>query len=46
MDPFFLNFTANVGGGGVKGDIAIDEISFEDCAHPPPCTGNDPGKFM
>ncbi|XP_057298293.1 MAM and LDL-receptor class A domain-containing protein 2-like isoform X2 [Hydractinia symbiolongicarpus] len=46
VDPFFLNFTANVGGGGVKGDIAIDEISFVDCAHPPPCTGNDPGKFI
>ena len=44
-EPFFLNFTATVG-GGVRGDIAIDEISFENCGHPPLCTGNDPGKFM
>ena len=40
-----MNFTAIVG-SGIRGDIAIDEISFENCGHAPPCTGNDPGKFM
>ena len=43
--PFYINITATVG-GGAQGDIALDEITFKDCGQPPPCTGNDPGKFM
>jgi len=44
-EPFFLNFSATVG-SGARGDIAIDEINFENCGHPPPCTGVDPGQFI
>ncbi|XP_047128245.1 MAM and LDL-receptor class A domain-containing protein 1 isoform X1 [Hydra vulgaris] len=43
--PFYINFTAHVGDGD-QGDIALDEITFTNCGHAPPCTGNDPGKFM
>ena len=43
---FKVNITATVGGSGVQGDIAIDEISFKNCAPPPICPGASPGKFM
>lgn len=43
--PFYLNFTA-LAGGGPQGDIAIDEITFTNCAPPPLCGAvNDTGKF-
>ena len=45
--PFFLNFTATSGGGS-KGDIALDEITFTNCNAPPACgsLGNDSGLHM
>lgn len=51
-EPFYLNFTASVGGiekkrtGPRYGDIAIDEVSFTNCGHTPICSGNLAGKFM
>ena len=43
--PFYLKFTAKVG-GGPQGDIAIDEISFKNCAPPPLCGDiSDNGTF-
>jgi hypothetical protein len=43
---FKINITATVGGSGVQGDIAIDEISFKNCAPPPICAGPSPGTFI
>ena len=46
--PFFLNFTA-ISAGGSRGDIAIDEINFKNCAPPPTCGAggsNDTGSYV
>lgn len=36
LHPFNLSFTGVIGNGW-QGDIAIDEVTFENCTRPGPC---------